>query len=83
METNQNQVNAVELRVGSDSDFPKLDLLTTLLKQEKIPVLKRILSAHRTPDKMAQAAKNFPSVTVPSMIQNTKLNIKLCFAAAG
>lgn len=83
MGTNQNQVNAVELRVGSDSDFPKLELLTTLLKQENILVLKRILSAHRTPDKMEQAAKSFPSVSVPWLINNTNLNIRLCFAAAG
>lgn len=83
MEANQNQVNFVELRVGSDSDFPKLELLITLLEEQEIPVIKRILSAHRTPEKMEQAAKNFPSVNIPWLINNTKINIILCFAAAG
>ena len=52
----------VEIRVGSDSDLPKIKPLIDQLRESNITVLVRILSAHRTPEAMAQAAKNFPEV---------------------
>jgi phosphoribosylcarboxyaminoimidazole (NCAIR) mutase len=75
-----------EVRVGSDSDLPKLELLFQKLNELKIPYIQRILSAHRTPGQMAKAAKEFPEVFMPHVsksLDQTQMNIKLCFAAAG
>lgn len=76
------QIKAAEVRVWSDSDRPKLKVLLDWLTEQKVLVLERILSAHRTPDRMAEAAKNFPGVNIPWVLENTKLQIALCFAAA-
>lgn len=76
----------VEIRVGSDSDLPKIKPLIDQLRESNITVLVRILSAHRTPEAMAQAAKNFPEVQfvwVDNIIDQSQLDIALCFAAAG
>ena len=47
----------IEIRVGSDSDFPKIQGAFNFLNSLGIPHDKRILSAHRTPDAMMHAAQ--------------------------
>jgi 5-(carboxyamino)imidazole ribonucleotide mutase len=48
----------VALIMGSDSDFEKLKGCVTKLKEFKIEVDVNVISAHRTPDKAADFAKN-------------------------
>ena len=48
----------VALIMGSDSDFEKLKSCVAKLKEFKIEVDVNVISAHRTPDKAAQFAKN-------------------------
>lgn len=52
----------IEIRVGSDSDFPKIQGILTGL--EDYPVVVRIASAHRTPEAMAELARAFPNVLI-------------------
>lgn len=47
----------IEIRVGSDSDLPKIQELFFILDQLDIEYELRILSAHRTPDEMMARAK--------------------------
>ena len=44
--------------MGSDSDFEKLKSCVAKLKEFKIEVDVNVISAHRTPDKAAEFAKN-------------------------
>ncbi len=46
------------LIMGSDSDFEKLKGCVTKLKEFKIEVDVNVISAHRTPDRAAEFAKN-------------------------
>lgn len=48
----------VALIMGSDSDFPTLKGCIKLLKQFDVEVEVMVCSAHRTPDKAAEFAKN-------------------------
>ena len=48
----------VALIMGSDSDFEKLKSCVAKLKEFKIEVDVNVISAHRTPDKAADFAKN-------------------------
>ena len=48
----------VALVMGSDSDFEKLKSCITKLKEFKIDVDVNVISAHRTPDKAAEFARN-------------------------
>ncbi|MDP3882148.1 MAG: 5-(carboxyamino)imidazole ribonucleotide mutase [Nanoarchaeota archaeon] len=48
----------IEVRVGSDSDLPKIKNSFTTLDNLSIPYSVRILSAHRTPDAMSENARN-------------------------
>lgn len=48
----------VALIMGSDSDFDKLKGCIAKLKEFKIDVDVNVISAHRTPDKAAEFAKN-------------------------
>ena len=48
----------VALIMGSDSDFEKLKSCVAKLKEFKIEVDVNVISAHRTPDKAAEFAKN-------------------------
>lgn len=48
----------VSLIMGSDSDFEKLKSCVTKLKEFQIEVDANVISAHRTPDKAAQFAKD-------------------------
>ena len=46
------------LIMGSDSDFPKLESCIKKLKSFNVEVDVNVISAHRTPDKAAEFAKN-------------------------
>lgn len=76
----------IEVRTGSDSDFPKIQPVLDGLKAQNIPYILRILSAHRTPEDMAQAAQDFPNIALPPSIQWAlslgNARVKLCIAAA-
>ena len=52
------QTPKVALIMGSDSDFEKLRGCVAKLKEFKIDVDVNVISAHRTPDKAAEFAKN-------------------------
>ena len=62
----------IEIRTGSDSDMPKIKAAYGVLNQLGISFSPRILSAHRTPDRMAAEAQN--------LAQN---GFRVCIAAAG
>ena len=52
------QTPKAALIMGSDSDFEKLRSCVAKLKEFKIDVDVNVISAHRTPDKAAEFAKN-------------------------
>ena len=62
----------IEIRTGSDSDMPKIKAAYAVLNHLGIGFSPRILSAHRTPDRMAAEARN--------LAQN---GFRVCIAAAG
>lgn len=66
------QKSLIEIRTGSDSDMPKIKATYEFLNQLGIDFSPRILSAHRTPDRMAAEARN--------LAQN---GFRVCIAAAG
>lgn len=49
----------IEIRTGSDSDFPKIQAAPDLLKALGIPFERRVLSAHRTPQLSAAETRKF------------------------
>lgn len=53
-----NKKPLVAIIMGSDSDYPVMKDAETALKEFKIPYTTKIVSAHRTPDKMYNFAKN-------------------------
>jgi len=89
------KLDIIEVRVWSDSDFPKIKKILEWLND--YPLLVRIASAHRTPDAMVQLAKSFPNVQVSLEGEDEnytqvsedsrelckRLNIVTCIAAAG
>ncbi|RCX16932.1 5-(carboxyamino)imidazole ribonucleotide mutase [Anaerobacterium chartisolvens] len=54
----KNQAAKVAVIMGSDSDFPTLKSCIKLLKDFGVEVQAMVCSAHRTPDKAAEFAKN-------------------------
>jgi len=54
-------MNAIEIRTGSDSDIPKIQSCYQVLSALNIDFSPRILSAHRTPDRMVVQAKKLQS----------------------
>ena len=62
----------VALVMGSDSDLPKLENTLAVLKELKIPLEVRVISAHRTPDEL----REWLDVAVPN-------GLKVIMAAAG
>lgn len=48
----------VAVIMGSDSDLPTMQAAIDMLREFDIPVVVRILSAHRTPDEMLAFARN-------------------------
>ncbi len=77
----------IEVRTGSDSDFPKIEEFLDGLKKANIPYILRILSAHRTPQDMMETAQAFPETLLPHDIRGaidmSNLRVKFCVAAAG
>jgi phosphoribosylaminoimidazole carboxylase PurE protein len=63
----------IEVRTGSDSDFPKIKEVLESLERENVAHALRILSAHRTPHEMMRAAAELG-------VEN---EVKVCIAAAG
>jgi 5-(carboxyamino)imidazole ribonucleotide mutase len=51
-------VAKVAVIMGSDSDWPVMKDAAEILTEAGVDVLKEIVSAHRTPDKMAEFAKS-------------------------
>jgi len=47
--------------MGSDSDWPVMEQATKLLIEAGVEVVSEVVSAHRTPDKMVEFAKNATS----------------------
>ena len=56
METNPSAL--VGIAMGSESDLPTMEAAAQMLADLGIPFEMRVLSAHRTPDAMAEYAKN-------------------------
>jgi len=77
----------IEVRTGSDSDFPKIQPALDGLREANLPYVLRVLSAHRTPDHMSETAQSFPEIKVPKTIKSimdlNNLRVKFCIAAAG
>jgi 5-(carboxyamino)imidazole ribonucleotide mutase len=59
---------AVEVRVGSDSDLPKIEPAFALLESLGVAYEARILSAHRTPGRMAARARELEGDGVRAVI---------------
>lgn len=51
------QKKLIEIRTGSDSDIPKIKDIYSFLNELDLPFSPRILSAHRTPDRMTSEAQ--------------------------
>lgn len=49
---------AVAVIMGSDSDLPTMQAAVDVLREFDVPVMVRILSAHRTPDEMLAFARD-------------------------
>ncbi|MDI6401005.1 5-(carboxyamino)imidazole ribonucleotide mutase [Balneolaceae bacterium ANBcel3] len=48
----------IAIIMGSDSDWPVMKAAADVCSQFEVPCIKRVVSAHRTPDFMAEFAKN-------------------------
>ena len=68
----KNKSNKVSIIMGSQSDFKTMILCQQILKKLNIKFETKIISAHRTPNRMYQYAKNIE-----------KHNIKVVIAGAG
>ena len=68
----KNKSNKVSIIMGSQSDFKTMILCQQILKKLNIKFETKIISAHRTPSRMYQYAKNIE-----------KNNIKVVIAGAG
>jgi len=62
----------VGIIMGSDSDYPTMKQAAEILKEFDVPYEIKVVSAHRTPDDMAEYAKNA-----------SKRGIKVIIAGAG
>ncbi|MAH89468.1 MAG: 5-(carboxyamino)imidazole ribonucleotide mutase [Pelagibacterales bacterium] len=66
------KIDKVSIIMGSKSDWKTLQLAENILDEFKIPNEVKIISAHRTPDRLYRYAKNL-----------NKNNIKVIIAGAG
>ncbi|MFA6080595.1 MAG: AIR carboxylase family protein [Candidatus Gracilibacteria bacterium] len=87
MRAGDNSIPVVAVVTGSDSDFEKLRSCTDAIEATGIGVLRRIISAHRRPDALADFARNLPDILLPENIQNSigdsKLKVLVAIFAAG
>lgn len=77
----------IEFRTWSDSDFSRINnRLLNGLRENDIPYILTIKSAHRTPDAMIKSAQAFPNIWLPENLQDThdttNKKIQICLAAA-
>ncbi len=73
----------VALIMGSDSDFEKLKGCVTKLKEFDIEIDVNVISAHRTPDKAAEFAKNAEANGIEVIICAAGMAGHLASAIAG
>ena len=66
------KIDKVSIIMGSQSDWKTLQLAENILNEFKVPNEVKIISAHRTPDRLYRYAKNV-----------NKNNIKVIIAGAG
>jgi len=87
MKIYENIIPVVAVVTWSDSDFEKLRSCTDSIEAAGIGVLRRIISAHRRPDALADFAKNLPDIILPENIQkvlgNPELKVLVAIFAAG
>ena len=63
---------SIEIRVGSDSDLPRIEPAFRVLEELQIPFSARVLSAHRTPQRTALRTRELESA-----------GVRVCIAVAG
>lgn len=72
----------VAIIMGSDSDLPVMRSAAELLSKVDVPFELTIVSAHRTPDRMAEFAKSARSRGSSSLVLSRKCSINSSFAKA-
>ena len=68
--------DVVEIRVWSDSDFPRISELLKNLNKEWVQYILTINSAHRTPQAMIDSAKSFPEIKIPDWLKIVEYRIQ-------
>jgi len=68
--------DVVEIRVWSDSDFPRISELLKNLNKEWVQYILTINSAHRTPQAMIDSAKSFPEIKIPDWLKIEEYKIQ-------
>jgi 5-(carboxyamino)imidazole ribonucleotide mutase len=80
--------DVVEIRVWSDSDFPRISELLKNLNKEWVQYILTINSAHRTAQAMIDSAKAFPEIKIPNWLNieeyrvENKIKISIAIACA-
>ena len=69
---NQNITPSVAIIMGSQSDWETMKLSEEILIKLKIPFTSKIISAHRTPDRMNDFAKNAQNNSIQVIIASSK-----------
>ena len=59
----------IEIRAGSNSDFPKIKHIFSLFDDLSVAYSSRILSAHRTPLRMIKEAQDLEKNFLPNQPQ--------------
>ena len=67
------KINKVSIVMGSQSDFKTMKLCQKILKILKIKFETKIVSAHRTPNRMYEFAKNAEKNNISVIISQKKL----------
>ena len=65
---NQNIIPLVAIIMGSQSDWETMKFSEEILIELKIPSITKIISAHRTPDRMNDFAKNARKISIQVII---------------
>ena len=68
--------DVVEIRVWSDSDFPRISELLKNLNKKWVQYILTINSAHRTPQAMIDSAKSFPEIKIPDWLKIEEYKIQ-------
>ena len=67
---NQDITQSVAVIMGSQSDWETMKFSEEILIKLKIPFITKIISAHRTPDRMNDFAKNAQKNSILALIQS-------------